>query len=206
VVAIIDYGMGNLRSVQKAFELYEDNVIITNDPDAIASARSIVLPGVGACKDGIANLKTLGLIEILDEQVLLRKKPFLGICLGMQLICSKSYEFGEHEGLGWIDAEVVRFQSETQKIPHVGWNSVSYQKPSPLFQGIKDDSDFYFVHSYHVVCRQPETIIATTDYITSFASSVQKENIFACQFHPEKSQQSGLKLIENFLALERGHA
>lgn len=199
-IVIIDYGMGNLRSVQKAFEHIGSNAIITNDHTLIQNASKLILPGVGAFKDAMHNLHALGLIDLLNEEILEKKKLFLGICLGMQLIATKSYEFGETQGLGWIDAEITRFANTELKIPHVGWNSLKLSNPSPLFETIPDNSDFYFVHSYYFDAnRQYATGIC--DYGTEFIASVQKENIFATQFHPEKSQTHGLKIIENFSKL-----
>lgn len=193
--------MGNLRSVQKAFEHIGTDAIISNDPAIIQNASKLVLPGVGAFKDAMHNLNALGLVDLLNNEVIEKKKLFLGICLGMQLIATKSYEFGETAGLGWIDADIVRFAESGLKIPHVGWNSVAFANPSPIFEGIPDNSDFYFVHSYYFNAdRQYATGI--TEYGCEFISSVQKENIFATQFHPEKSQKHGLKIIENFANLE----
>lgn len=199
-IVIIDYGMGNLRSVQKAFEHIGANAIITNDRMLIQNASKLVLPGVGAFKDAMHNLHSLGLIDLLNEEILEKKKLFLGICLGMQLIATKSYEFGETKGLGWIDAEITRFADTDLKIPHVGWNNVIYANTSPIYEAIPDNSDFYFVHSYYF---DSDRTYATgiTDYGCKFIASVQKENIYATQFHPEKSQIYGLKIIENFAKL-----
>lgn len=196
--------MGNLRSVQKAFEKIGTAAVISNDHALIRESSKLVLPGVGAFKDAMNNLAKLDLIDLLHDEVIGKKKPFLGICLGMQLIATKSFEFGETEGLGWIDANIVRFnfidRSTLLKVPHVGWNNVTFVNPSPLFKNIPDSSDFYFVHSYYFEAdRQYAT--GTTDYGVEFISSVQKENIFATQFHPEKSQTYGLKIIENFVQL-----
>ncbi len=206
-IVIVDYRMGNLRSVQKAFEAIGVNALITNDPARIRAAGKIVLPGVGAFKDAMNNLRTLGLIDVLNTEVRERKKPFLGICLGMQLIATKSYEFGETEGLGWIDAQIVRFDFSGEnvplKIPHVGWNSVTQTNPSPLFADIPDKSDFYFVHSYYFQ-GNPRESSSLTDYGIDFISSVHRDNIYATQFHPEKSQLYGLQLLKNFAALEDG--
>ncbi len=192
--------MGNLRSVQKAFEYIGKSAIISNDLSIIQNSAKLVLPGVGAFKDAMHNLHSLGLIDLLNEEILEKKKLFLGICLGMQLIATKSYEFGETKGLGWIDAEITRFASTELKIPHVGWNGVKFSNPSPLFDSIPDNSDFYFVHSYYF---DADRTYATgiCDYETEFIASVQHENIFATQFHPEKSQTHGLKIIENFSKL-----
>ena len=196
--------MGNLRSVQKAFEKVGCDAVITNNHKIIKNASKVVLPGVGAFKDGMKNLEELGLIDILNEEVLENKKPFLGICLGMQLIASKSYENGETDGLGWVDAEVVKFDftdyDKKLKIPHVGWNNVSYKNNNLLFDGIANNSDFYFVHSYYFKTNV-DIVTSTTDYGFDFVSSVNKNNIYAFQFHPEKSQTAGLKLIENFVNL-----
>lgn len=200
-IVIIDYGMGNLRSVQKAFEHVGAEALISSKHEDIRSASKIILPGVGAFKDAMGNLHKLNLIELLNEEVIQKKKPFLGICLGMQLIATKSYEFGETNGLGWIDAEVTRFPDSELKIPHVGWNGVAYENRSPLYEGIPDNSDFYFVHSYYFNTDR-EYATGICDYGISFIASVQKENIFAVQFHPEKSQTYGLKIIENFVNLE----
>jgi glutamine amidotransferase len=192
--------MGNLRSVQKAFEHIGVDALITRDPTIIHNASKIVLPGVGAFKDAMHNLTSLGLIDLLNEEVIEKKKPFLGICLGMQLIATKSYEFGETQGLGWIDAQIVRFPERELKIPHVGWNNIYFTNPSPLFEEIPDNSDFYFVHSYYFDAdRHYATGIC--EYGIEFIASVQKDNIFATQFHPEKSQKYGLKIIDNFAKL-----
>lgn len=203
-IVIIDYNMGNLRSVQKAFEKVGCDAVITNNHEIIKNASKIVLPGVGAFKDGMKNLEELGLIDILNEEIIKNKKPFLGICLGMQLIAKKSYENGETDGLGWVDAEVVKFDftdyDKKLKIPHVGWNNVNYKNNNVLFEDIANKSDFYFVHSYHFQTKE-DIVTSTTDYGFDFVSSVNKNNIYAFQFHPEKSQVVGLKLIENFVNL-----
>ncbi len=197
--------MGNLRSVQKAFEKVGCSAIISNDHDVIKSASKIVLPGVGAYKDGMKHLNELGLISVLNEEIIRNKKPFLGVCLGMQLISNKSYENGETDGLGWVDAEVIKFDFENSKqkykVPHVGWNTVSYKNANILFNNIENSSDFYFVHSYHFIANE-DIVTSTTNYGFDFASSVNKDNIFAFQFHPEKSQVVGLKILENFLNLK----
>lgn len=204
-IAIVDYGMGNLRSVQKAFQKIGTDAIITNNHETISSCDKIVLPGVGAFKDAMHNLHALGLIDVLNHNVREKKKPFLGICLGMQLIASKSYEFGETDGLGWIDAEIVRFDFSKStiplKIPHVGWNSAEQSNSSPLFEGVPDGADFYFVHSYYFNgdLRYSSTI---TEYGNHFISSVRHGNIFATQFHPEKSQEYGLQILKNFVLMK----
>jgi len=203
-IVIIDYNMGNLRSVQKAFEKVGCNAMITNDHDSIRAADKIVLPGVGAFKDGMQHLEKLGLVELLNEEILVNNKPFLGICLGMQLIAKKSYEHGETLGLNWIDAEVIKFdfsdRDKKLKVPHVGWNDVKYRNKNILFQDITDNNDFYFVHSYHFSTEE-NVVSSTSDYGFDFISSVNKDNIFAFQFHPEKSQTAGLKILENFIKI-----
>ncbi len=203
-IVIIDYNMGNLRSVQKAFEKVGSNAMITNSHDDIKNADKIVLPGVGAFKDGMSHLNELGLIELLNEEVLVNKKPFLGICLGMQLIATKSYENGITNGLNFIDAEVLKFDFSSKniklKIPHVGWNNVDYEKENILYKNIPNNSDFYFVHSYHFKTND-DVVSSRTDYGSKFVSSVNKDNIYAFQFHPEKSQKVGLQLIQNFVEL-----
>ncbi len=204
-IVIIDYNMGNLRSVEKAFERVGGDVTISSDHNIIKSASKIVLPGVGSFNDGMKQLNKLGLVDILNSEVIENKKPFLGICLGMQLVSKVGYENGETYGLGWIDAEVIKFDfsnlKQKLKIPHIGWNSVVYNKSNPLFNEIKDNSDFYFVHSYHFNTNE-DIVTSRTDYGTDFISSIYKDNIFAFQFHPEKSQSVGLKLIENFINIE----
>lgn len=196
--------MGNLRSVQKAFEHLDCDVIISNDHDLIKKASKIVLPGVGSFKDGMKNLKDLGLIELLNTEVIENKKPFLGICLGMQLTAKVSYEHGETSGLNWLDSKVVKFdfteKDKKLKIPHVGWNNVNYLKKNVLFENISNNSDFYFVHSFHFITNE-DVITSVTDYGFEVISSLQKNNIYAVQFHPEKSQRVGLKLIENFVRI-----
>jgi len=201
-LVIIDYKMGNLRSVQKAFEKVGCNAIISNDIEVILKANKLVLPGVGAFKDGMKHLHELNLINILNKKVLEDKTPILGICLGMQLLSNKSYENGETMGLGWINAEVVKFEFDTKKlkIPHVGWNELHYQKKSCLFDSIQNKSDFYFVHSYHFKTDE-DIVVTTTDYGFEFVSAINKDNIYATQFHPEKSQTVGIQLIENFVNL-----
>ena len=203
-IVIIDYKMGNLRSVQKAFEKYGIKPVISNDIGTIKNASKLVLPGVGAFKDGMKYLNELNLIDVLNHEVISRKKPLLGICLGMQLISSKSYENGMTNGLGWVDSEIVKFDFESEnrlKVPHVGWNNVTYMNTNPLFSGINNNSDFYFVHSYYFKSNE-DVVTSTTHYGYDFASSIRKNNIYAFQFHPEKSQSVGLKIIENFIDIE----
>jgi glutamine amidotransferase len=200
-IAIIDYEMGNLRSVQKGFERVGHPAVITSDPAALADAEKIVLPGVGAFRDAIGALRARKLIEPIRTAVE-AGKPFLGICLGLQLLFDTSYEDGRHEGLGLIPGEVVRFNVPTQfKVPHMGWNQLRFRCRPPVFQGIDDGTHFYFVHSYYVVPRDPSVVGTTTEYSTPFCSSIWRDNLFAVQFHPEKSQASGLRLLKNFAEL-----
>jgi len=204
LIAIVDYNMGNLRSVEKSFSQHNCQVVITNDHKIISKADKVVLPGVGSFKDGMRELQKLQLTDILNESIIRDKKPFLGICLGMQLIAKKSLENGETEGLGWVDADVVKFDfsdSENNlKVPHVGWNSVAYKNNCSLFNEIPNDSDFYFVHSYHYKIYE-DISTGETRYGEMFTSSIQKNNIYGFQFHPEKSQSAGLKIINNFINL-----
>ena len=201
MVVIIDYGLGNLFSVAKAFEMIGAEVLVSKNPKDLARADHIVLPGVGAFADGINYLKDKGFISELAEQVLKNKKPFLGICLGMQLLAEKGFEYGEHKGLGWLKGEVKKLDVEKLglKVPHIGWNSLAIKKDSQMFFGIKPNSDFYFVHSYALHCTDASDVVATTFYGEEITSAVIHENIWAVQFHPEKSQEAGLKLLENFI-------
>ena len=203
-IVIIDYNMGNLRSVQKAFEKVNSKAVITSDINIIKNASKIVLPGVGSFKDGMKHLEELNLVKILNEEIIDKKKPFLGICLGMQLISKKSYENGITSGLGWIDSEVIKFDFKDLinklKIPHVGWNNVVYRNQNILFNDIPNESDFYFVHSYYFKSNE-DVATSVTDYGFEFVSSINKDNIYAFQFHPEKSQTVGLQLIDNFVKL-----
>lgn len=207
MIAIVNYELGNLQSVANAFEKIGAPCKITKEPDEIRQADKIILPGVGAFEHGMANLKRLGLVDVLNQEVIQNKKPFLGICLGMQLICTRSFEHGKFEGLGWIDADVVRFEVESMnlRVPHVGWNDIHCNLNSPIFAGGRQPQTVYFVHSYHVVPRE-NVCIAECDYGIKFCAALQKENIFATQFHPEKSQQEGFDILEKFSKITREHA
>jgi glutamine amidotransferase len=195
--------MGNLRSVQKALEKTGHAALVTSSPQAIRNAGALVLPGVGAFRDCIRSLETLNLIEPVLQAVR-GGKPFLGICLGLQILFTASEEFGTTPGLNLIPGKVVRFAQddttggERRKIPHMGWNTISQRRKVPIFNGVEDGSLFYFVHSYYVVPEDVSVIATTTGYGIEFTSSIQKDNIFACQFHPEKSQRVGLRLLKNF--------
>lgn len=195
MIAIVDYGMGNLRSVQKAFEYLGYDAAITDQTKSLAEASHIVLPGVGAFRDAIAALKQKGLDEVIKKEVA-KGKPFLGICLGMQMLFDKSLEDGEYEGLGLIGGEVVRFETEL-KIPHIGWNTLFYNKRTQLFNGI-EDNNFYFVHSYHAAKVAKKDVETTCVYGYEFVSSVNRDNVWGVQFHPEKSGDTGLRLLKNF--------
>ncbi len=201
MIAIIDYGLGNLRSVQCALRRIGAESIITSDAGEISAADGAILPGVGAFWRAMENLRELGLTEVLLESVR-NSRPMLGICLGMQLLFSESDEHGRHEGLGIVPGKVKRFvESPSLKIPHMGWNEVKQQDPSPLLIAVKDEEFFYFAHSYYVVPDDPAAVIGSTDYGLTFASVVQSGNIFGAQFHPERSGQAGLEMLENFCRL-----
>jgi len=204
MIVIIDYGMGNVRSVAKAFEFLGALVCVTNNPEKISRASHLVLPGVGAFGRGMEHLNRYKLVEVLSEEALIKKKPFLGICLGMQLLGKESEEFGIYKGLGWIDAKIKKFDLDDKnlKISHVGWNNIILKKDCPLFLGVKENIDFYFVHSFFMECKSAEDVVATCNYGHEFTAAIQKENIFATQFHPEKSQNYGLKILENFFNIK----
>ncbi|MFN3813748.1 MAG: imidazole glycerol phosphate synthase subunit HisH [Aquificaceae bacterium] len=196
MLVVVDYGMGNIRSVSKALEKVGFDVMVTSQPDLINRGEALALPGVGAFKDAITNLKRLGLYTPIVKYIE-SGKPFLGICLGLQLLFERSYEFGEEKGFGVFEGDVVLLPKKV-KIPHIGWNQVWKKKDSKLFESINDGDYFYFVHSYHVLPRKKDIIATTTDYGVDFVSSVEYESVFAVQFHPEKSQRVGLKLLGNF--------
>jgi glutamine amidotransferase len=207
MIAIIDYGMGNLRSVQKGFERVGRDAVVTRDPKTILNSSRVVLPGVGAFPDCMRNLEEFGLIDAVYQSIE-SGKPFLGICLGLQLLFTESEEFGISKGLDIIKGRVVRFKGpqfesrnpgiETLKVPHMGWNSISIKRRAPVLQDVPDNSHVYFVHSFHVVPDDKNVISTTTSYGIEFVSSIWKDNIFASQFHPEKSQALGLSILKNF--------
>ena len=195
MIAIIDYGMGNLRIVQKAFEYLGNKAVITQQPSEIQKADKVVLPGVGAFRDAMQTIKQKGIDKVLYD-VVEQKKPLLGICLGMQMFFEKSYEYGEHKGLGILQGEIVKLP-ENVKIPHMGWNSLNIKKKSPLFEGLSQEPYVYFVHSYHLN-TEADIVSATTYYGKEIQVAAQKENVFALQFHPEKSGDVGLNILQNF--------
>lgn len=201
MIKIVDYGMGNLRSVQKAFEKIGADAQIVSRPADVAGAQKLVLPGVGAFRDAIAELKRTGLDRPVREHIA-ACRPFLGICLGLQLLFDVSYEDGQWEGLGVLPGKVVRFADQADlKIPHMGWNSLEFARPTRLFEGVPEGSSVYFVHSYYVVPEDESVIAARTEHGTRFVSAVAKNNLFATQFHPEKSQSVGLRVLTNFARL-----
>jgi imidazole glycerol-phosphate synthase subunit HisH len=206
MIAVVDYGMGNLHSVRKAFEKTGYPAEITDRPEAVLTARGLVLPGVGAFGKAMENLRARELAEPILAY-LRSGRPFLGICLGLQLLFSESEEFGAGRGLGFFEGKVVRFPGsdssagkggQALKVPHMGWNEVLIEKPAALLNGIGAGTHFYFVHSFYPVPADPGLAATTTDYGLRFVSSVSRGRVFACQFHPEKSQTAGLKILENF--------
>jgi glutamine amidotransferase len=201
MIAIIDYGMGNLRSVQKALQAVGHPAEVTCDPERIRRADKVILPGVGAFADAISELRRTGLGEAFREAVC-AGKPCLGVCLGLQLLFDASEEDGVHEGLGLLPGRVVRFQAAPGlKIPHMGWNTLEIRKPAPLFHGVDLNPSVYFVHSYFARPSNPADVAAEADYNGPFAAAVWRDNLQACQFHPEKSQRVGLAMYANFASL-----
>jgi glutamine amidotransferase len=203
MITIIDYGMGNLRSVQKGFERLGFNARVTADPGDVERAGKLVLPGVGAFRDCMENLRAGGFVEPIKRHIE-DGRPFLGICLGLQLLFTESEEFGRHQGLGIIPGRVVRFPAEMRqrgealKVPHMGWNQIAVRREAPIFKGVADGSSVYFVHSYYVVPEDDGVVATVTDYGIPFCSSIWRDNVMATQFHPEKSQQVGLAILKNF--------
>lgn len=207
MIAIINYKTGNYGSILNMVKKVGGEAMITSDKDEISRAEKLILPGVGAFDHGMRNLRELGLVPLLDEMVLQRKVPILGICLGMQLLTRGSEEQGGSErerGLGWIAADTVRFQPEAKankpwKLPHMGWNHVAVQGTHPLFYEMHDDPRFYFVHTYHVQCDEPQSVLCRSEYAYEFTSAVVRDNILGTQFHPEKSHKFGIRLMHNFV-------
>jgi glutamine amidotransferase len=202
MIAIIDYQMGNLRSVQKGFEKVGHEAMITCDPAVLARASKVVLPGVGAFGDAMAELKRRRLVDPI-RQAVAAGKPFLGICLGLQLLFDVGHENGRHEGLGILGGEVVRFELPGDfKVPHMGWNQLAIRRPAPLLAGLAEGTHCYFVHSYYVVPNDPQVVATETSYSAPFCSMIWRDNLFATQFHPEKSQRDGLRMLKNFAELQ----
>lgn len=202
MIAIVDYGMGNVRSLQNAFEYLGEDVVITSDIKKLEESQRIVLPGVGAFGDAIMAIRERGLEATLTQQALDVKKPILGICLGMQLFARSSCEHGIHKGFGWIDADIKRLNVLPPfKVPHVGWNDLSFSPDDWLFKGIHPGhANFYFVHSFHMICHNPDNLVATVDYGGPVTAVVRVNNLVATQFHPEKSQDNGLKMLKNWVS------
>lgn len=201
MIGIIDYGLGNLTSVAGAIAKVGFTGTITADPDDLAKCKKLILPGVGAYPEGMANLNARGLVDVLNRLVIGERIPILGICLGFQLLGSESSEFTRTKGLGWIDAPVTRLtpDDDALRLPHVGWNDVRQHGDCILFDGIPDEALFYFVHEFRLDSPPADTVVGTCDYGGRFVAAVQRGNVFGTQFHPEKSQQHGLALLRNFL-------
>ncbi len=203
MIVIIDYRMGNLGSILNMLKKVGAAAVISADPSVIGEATKLILPGVGAFDNGMKSLQEQGLVPALEEAVMRRKVPILGICLGMQLM-TKDSEEGKLPGLGWIDAKTVRFHhdpSEDLKVPHMGWNTVTVRKESSLFRDMFPEPRFYFVHSYHAVCQDPGDVLTMTRYGYEFVSAFQRNNIMGVQYHPEKSHTFGMRLLKNFAEL-----
>lgn len=201
MIAIIDYGMGNVKSLSNAVDYLGYEALITDNRDIINSATHLLLPGVGAFGDAMNKLKEKDLDAFLGQQVIEKGKPFLGICLGMQLLSNRSFEHGSHKGLGWIDSEVIKFQftDNKLKIPHMGWNDINIHVETPLFFNLTTNNSFYFVHSFYMDCKDCKDIAASCHHGFDFTAAVKKENILGTQFHPEKSQDNGIQVLKNFL-------
>lgn len=203
MTAIIDYDAGNIRSVEKALQALGEEVIVTRDRDTILRADRVILPGVGAFGDAMDKIRGYGLEEVIKE-VVRRNTPFLGICLGLQLMFERSDECKDVEGLGLLKGEILRIpDTPGLKIPHIGWNSLSYPNKGRLYEGIAENSYVYFVHSYYLKAEEEDIVVASTEYGTTIHASVEKGNIFACQFHPEKSSEVGLAILKNFINIKR---
>ena len=201
MVAIIDYDAGNIKSVEKAMKLLNQEVVVTRDPETILGADKVILPGVGSFGDAMGKIRQYDLEEVIHE-VVKRQIPFLGICLGLQLLFERSEVSPGVQGLGILKGEILRIpETEGLKVPHMGWNSLEFSGDGRLFQGIPEEAYVYFVHSYYLKAEEPEIVTARTDYGTEIHASVEKGQIFACQFHPEKSSEVGLRILKNFVEL-----
>lgn len=197
MIAIIDYDAGNIKSVEKAVKRYGQDVVLTRDAEVLRAADKVILPGVGAFGDAMDKLKKYGLDTVIRE-VISSGKPFLGICLGLQLLFEESEETPGVKGLGVLKGKIVRIPEAGLKVPHIGWNSLKFEKETPLFNGLSDGAYVYFVHSYYLKAEE-DIVIASTEYATHIHAAVAKDNVFACQFHPEKSSEVGLRILENFV-------
>ena len=203
MVAIIDYDAGNIKSVQKAIEYLGEEVIITREPEVILNASRVILPGVGAFGDAMEKLHKYNLVDVIKE-VVKREIPFLGICLGLQLLFETSDETPGVQGLGILKGKIKRIPDHGElKIPHIGWNSLAFPNRGRLYEGISEESYVYFVHSYYLDAEDKDIVVATTEYGTTVHASVEQGNVFACQFHPEKSSSVGLKILDNFLKISK---
>ena len=203
MIGIIDYDAGNIKSVEKALQYLGQETVVSRDPQVLLKADKVILPGVGSFGDAMENLNKYGLVQVIHE-IVEKGTPFLGICLGLQILFERSEESPGVEGLGLLKGEILRIpDKEGLKIPHMGWNSIHLQNEGRLFKGIPQESYVYFVHSYYLKAEEEEIIKATTEYSTHIHASVEKGNLFACQFHPEKSSEAGLKILENFVRLGR---
>ena len=203
MIGIIDYGMGNLGSVKRKFDLIGEKSIISSNPEELKSFDKLILPGVGHFSKAVGELKSRKLWDFLNEEVLIQKKAILGICLGMQLMAEHSEE-GNVDGLGWFDANIIKFgikDTLKYKVPHMGWNQVTISKSSNLFNHVDLESGFYFVHSYYIECNNQDDILNETTYESTFVSAIQKDNIYGVQYHPEKSHDAGMQLLRNFVGL-----
>ena len=204
MIAIIDYDAGNIKSVEKALISLGEEVLVTSNPNEILTADGVILPGVGAFGEAMEKLHSYGLVEVIKE-VAASGKPFLGICLGLQLLFESSEESPGVEGLGILEGKIIRIpEGDGLKIPHIGWNSLIYPNKGRLFNGLEENSYVYFVHSYYLSAKEPSIVTAVTQYGVDIQASVEKGNVFACQFHPEKSSDVGLKILKNFVDITRG--
>ena len=203
MIAPVDYDAGNVKSVEKAIEKLGGEFILTSDPETVKNADAVILPGVGNFGDAMEKLNSYGLVEVIHK-VVEKKIPFLGICLGLQLMFDSSEEAPGVEGLHLLEGDVLRIpEKEGLKIPHIGWNNLSYPNKGRLFEDIPENEFVYFVHSYYLKAKDPEIVKATTDYGTLIHASVEKDNVFACQFHPEKSSKVGMKMLQNFIKVTK---
>lgn len=200
-IVIVDYGSGNLRSVQKGLERAGYASVISRDPKVVSEASHLIVPGVGAFPECMKNLDAFGLIKPITESIR-AGKPYLGICLGLQILFTEGMEFGPHPGLDLVHGKVIRFPENSLKTPHMGWNQIRIERKSPFLEGIPDGAYFYFVHSYYGLPQETDWVTTTTEYGTQFPSSISRGHLFACQFHPEKSQTMGLRLLTNFVKLK----